>query len=193
MKKGFNLNLQDANIWYYPNFFTEQESKGYFNLLKTQTQWQQDNITVFGKTYKQPRLTALYGNKSYTYSNIIMYPSPFTYTLNTIKSKINDIEPRDFNACLLNLYRDGEDSNGWHADNEKELGNNPVIASLSFGASRMFHLKHRFNSELKHKFVLENGSLLIMKGTTQHNWLHQIPKTKKKIEARINLTFRIIK
>lgn len=195
MIKGFDLKLKDANVWYYPEFFTKAESECYYKILISETKWQQDDITVFGKSYKQPRLTALYGNneKSYSYSNVTMHPHPFTEELLEIKSKIETIINEKFTTCLLNLYRDGQDSNGWHADNEKELGKNPVIASVSFGASRLFHLKHRHKPELKHKLNLESGSLLIMKGATQHNWLHQIPKTKKKVESRINLTFRILK
>ena len=98
-----------------------------------------------------------------------------------------------FSSCLLNLYRDGQDSNGWHADDEKELGKNPEIASVSFGAERLFHLKHKKIKTLKHKLSLQNGSLLVMKGETQHQWLHQISKTKKPIGKRINLTFRLLK
>ena len=195
MIKGFDLKLKDADVWYYPEFFTKSESEGYYQVLLSETKWQQDDITVFGKNYKQPRLTALYGNnnKPYSYSNITMQPHPFNKELQEIKSKIETIVNEIFTTCLLNLYRNGQDSNGWHADNEKELGKNPVIASVSFGANRLFHLKHRRESDLKQKIVLESGSLLIMKGSTQHNWLHQIPKTKKKVEPRINLTFRILK
>jgi alkylated DNA repair dioxygenase AlkB len=107
--------------------------------------------------------------------------------------KIEKATKTTFTSCLLNLYRNGQDSNGWHADDEKVLGENPVIASLSLGAERTFHLKHKKIKALKHKLILHNGSLLLMKGTTQHNWFHQIPKTKKMIEKRINLTFRLIK
>lgn len=195
MTKGFDLKLKDADVWYYPNFFSEEEREHYFNILRSQTKWKQDDITIFGKTHNQPRLTALYGNnkKTYSYSNITMYPQEFNRELLKIKSKIETIINENFTTCLLNLYRNGQDSNGWHSDNEKELGENPVIASVSFGAQRMFHLKHRYLPELKQKLILDSGSLLIMKGATQHNWLHQIPKTKKKVEARINLTFRIVK
>lgn len=190
-----DLKLEDADVLYYPNFFSSKECEGYFNFFLSKIDWQQDDITVFGKTYKQPRLTVLYGNnkKPYSYSNITMLPKKFNNELLEIKSKIETIIDTDFTTCLLNLYRHGQDSNGWHADNEKELGINPVIASVSFGANRVFHLKHCYKPELKHKLILESGSLLIMKGATQHNWLHQIPKTKKKVHPRINLTFRIIK
>ena len=122
-----------------------------------------------------------------------MHPIIFTPTLFDIKSKIEKRLNSQFTSCLLNLYRNGQDSNGWHADNEKELGLNPVIASLSLGAERVFHMKHRNDKKEKLKINLTNGSLLVMRGKTQHHWLHQIPKTRKKVEERINLTFRIIK
>jgi len=188
-----NLNLKDAEVFYYPNYFTKNESMSLFQILTTETLWQQDDIKVFGKTYKQPRLTSLYGSnkRPYSYSNITMHPHKFSSTLLKIKSKIEDTTNEIFTTCLLNQYRDGQDSNGWHADDEKELGQNPVIASVSFGASRMFHL--RYDKSHKCKLLLESGSLLLMKGTTQHFWLHQVPKTKKQIGSRINLTFRYIK
>tara|TARA_Y100000385_G_scaffold248062_1_gene268561 strand:- start:2581 stop:2949 length:369 start_codon:yes stop_codon:yes gene_type:complete len=122
-----------------------------------------------------------------------MSPQKFTPLLNRIKSKIEERTQSIFSSCLLNLYRNGQDSNGWHSDDEKELGKNPTIASLSLGAERIFHLKHKKITTLKHKLSLQNGSLLVMKGETQHYWLHQIPKTKKPIDKRINLTFRFLK
>lgn len=195
MSQGDDLKLRDADVWYYPNFFSQEESNTYFNLLLEESDWRQDDITIFGKTYAQPRLTALYAsnNKPYSYSNITMKPQQFSETLLKIKARIEIAIDESFTTCLLNLYRNGQDSNGWHADNEKELGTNPVIASLSLGVERLFHFKHKKQKELKHKLVLHTGSLLLMKGETQHNWLHQLPKTKKKIGQRINLTFRYIK
>ena len=149
---------------------------------------------VYGKNHLQPRLTALYGNegKPYSYSNIKMQPHHWTLLLQKIKFHIESQATTNFTTVLLNLYRNGNDSNGWHADNEKELGHNPVIASVSFGAERVFQLKHNTDKSLKKSIILEHGSLLIMKGTTQHFWKHQIPKTTKKVGSRINLTFRII-
>lgn len=189
-----DLNLPDANILYHPNFFNTQTSNWYFNKLLKSIPWQQDSITIFGKTYKQPRLTALFANnkKPYSYSNITMHPHAFTKDLLDIKFKVEQVVQANFTTCLLNLYRDGNDSNGWHADNEPELGKNPIIASVSFGAERLFKLKHKNDESLKKTIILEHGSLLIMTDETQHNWLHQIPKTKKKVGERINLTFRII-
>lgn len=189
------LKIKDGELYYDRFFFSNIEANKYFNLLKKEIQWQQDNIKIFGKIYLQPRLTALYANnnKSYSYSNIKMQPITFTPTLFDIKSKIEKRINSQFTSCLLNLYRNGQDSNGWHADNEKELGLNPVIASLSLGAERVFHMKHRNDKKEKVKINLTNGSLLVMRGRTQHHWLHQIPKTRKKVGERINLTFRIIK
>ncbi len=189
------ISLPNAELIYYPHFYSKNKSDDYFKLLEETIPWQQDNITLFGKTHKQPRLTSLFSTNDlpYTYSNITMQPHYFTKELLDIKTDIELITECEFTTVLLNLYRDGTDGNGWHADNEKELGKNPVIASLSFGHSRLFHFKHRTLNNEKHKLVLEPGSLLIMKGEMQHHWLHQIPKTQKQIASRINLTFRTIK
>lgn len=188
------LNLPDSDITYYPNFFSEMESLDFFNSILEDTDWQQDSIKVFNKTHNQPRLTALFSsnNKPYSYSNITMYPSVFTKALLEIKKKIETKTSSQFTTCLANLYRDGQDSMGWHSDDEKELGKNPIIASVTFGETRPFHLKHKTKKELRQKLLLENGSLLIMQGATQHHWLHQIAKTKQRVNPRINLTFRVI-
>lgn len=188
------LPLPEADIVYYPDFFSKTEADGYYQHLLEETPWQQDSITVYGKTYPQPRLTALYGNngKAYSYSNITMRPHPFSAALISIKNKIETVCEARFTTCLLNLYRNGQDSNGWHADDEKELGQNPVIASISFGGERPFHLKHKNDKTLKYKILLQHGSLLLMQGETQHKWLHQIAKTRQKVNPRINLTFRVI-
>lgn len=189
------LNLPDAEIIYYPQFFDKEQADIIYTELLQEIAWQQDNITVFGKTHPQPRLTALYGNegKPYSYSNITMQPNPWNSLLQKIKYFIEATTECQFTTVLLNQYRDGKDSNGWHADNEKELGTNPIIASLSFGAERVFQLKHNTIADAKKSIVLEHGSLLLMKGSTQHFWKHQIPKTAKPIGNRINLTFRSIK
>lgn len=194
-KEKITFNLPDAEIEYYPNLFDLARANELFEKLKAEIPWQQDNITVFGKTHPQPRLTALFGNegKPYGYSNIVMQPHHWNTLLVFIKDEIESVCQENFTTVLLNYYRDGKDSNGWHADNEKELGRNPIIASVSFGVERSFHLQHNTLKEQKLKINLEHGSLLIMKGTTQHFWKHQIPKTTKEIGSRINLTFRIIK
>ena len=192
--KIIKFDIADAELDYYPNFIKDKEATAYFNLLESQTKWQQDEIKIFGNTYMQPRLTALYANNSnsYHYANITMQPHAFTPLMHELKVKIEKVTKTTFSSCLLNLYRNGQDSNGWHADNEKELGDKPIIASLSLGAARYFHFKHRTKKGSKHKLLLEHGSLLVMGGEMQKYWLHQIPKTKKNINPRINLTFRNI-
>ena len=192
--EGEPLLLNDAKIRYYESFFTPKEAATIFDQLLEETLWQQDPITVFGKTYPQPRLTALYAinNRPYSYSGIRMTPNIMTPLLQKIKNKIATISETEFTTVLLNLYRDGKDSNGWHADNEKELGKNPIIASLSFGENRFFHLKHRRNKKDRLKLLLKSGSLLLMEGSTQEHWLHQIAKTARPVGPRINLTFRKI-
>jgi alkylated DNA repair dioxygenase AlkB len=189
------FNLPDAEIIYFPTFLSKEEADSLFLELIENIPWQQDEITVYGKKHLQPRLTALYGNegKPYSYSNIVMQPHYWTLSLQKIKLLIESVCETNFTTVLLNYYRDGNDSNGWHADNEKELGTNPVIASLSLGAERNFQLRHNSDSTQKRSIILENGSLLVMKGTTQHFWKHQVPKTAKPIGPRINLTFRVIK
>ena len=187
-----HFNLPNAELIYIPDLLTKQESDTYFKALKSDTNWQHDDITIFGKTHKQPRLTALFGesDQPYGYSNIVMHPEPLTPHLKIIQQRIEETADHKFNTVLVNLYRDGNDSNGWHADNEKELGKNPIIASISFGEARPFHFKHRTIKAQRHKLNLEHGSLLIMKGEMQQYWLHQIAKTKTQIQPRINLTFR---
>jgi alkylated DNA repair dioxygenase AlkB len=189
------FDLPNSEMVYYPNFFDSENSNRLFQKLKTEIPWQQDSITVYGKSHLQPRLTALYGNegKPYGYSNIIMQPHLWSPLIMFIKNEIEDICNANFTTVLLNYYRNGKDSNGWHADNEKELGRNPIIASVSFGAERIFQMKHNTKLEQKQNILLQHGSLLLMQGETQHFWKHQIPKTTKVIAPRINLTFRIIK
>ncbi len=189
------LDLPDADITYISNFLPPKTAAHYFDLLKEMVPWRQDSIKVYGKQHLQPRLTAFFANnhQSYSYSNIKMSPLPFSKELLEIKALLEPKVLVDFTSCLLNFYRNGKDSNGWHADDEKELGNNPVIASISLGQERSFHLKHKTNPSLKHKILLEHGSLLLMQGSTQHHWLHQLPKTIRSINGRINLTFRVIK
>ena len=191
---GTPIDLPDARLRYFENFFSAEEAICLFNQLHNKIPWQKDPITIFGKTYDQPRLTALHANNSnpYSYSGITMYPNKMTAELTEIQNRITSVTPVKFTSVLLNLYRDGKDSNGWHADNEKELGKSPVIASVSFGASRFFHLKHRTIKDARLKILLQSGSLLIMEEDTQEKWLHQIPKTVKQIGPRINLTFRKI-
>jgi alkylated DNA repair dioxygenase AlkB len=146
---------------------------------------------LFGKTYATPRLESLHviEGKTYHYSGNTLISHPFTEDLEDIKNKIELVSGESFNCVLANLYRDGKDSNGWHADNEKELGINPVIASISLGAERRFDLKHTASGASK-QLILPHGSLLIMGGAMQHHWKHCIAKSMKVLVPRINLTFR---
>ena len=191
---GSPKDFPGARLRYFESFFSRKETENFFNQLLEETKWKQDVITVYGKTYPQPRLTALYAINTlpYKYSGINMYPLPMSPLLSQIQERINKVCNSKFTSVLLNQYRDGKDSNGWHSDNEKELGKHPIIASLSFGAERFFYLKHRKQKELRLKILLKSGSLLIMEGETQSNWLHQIAKTRRPVGKRINLTFRKI-
>lgn len=191
---GIDLPLKGGRVTYYRNFIPAEKCQVIFERLMQETNWQQDDIKVFGKVYPQPRLTALYAvnDKPYSYSNLTMYPSPFTPLLKELRDSLKKVSKVDFTTVLLNLYRDGSDSNGWHADDEKQLGQNPVIASLSFGAVRDFKFREKADKSNTYKMQLEPGSLLLMQGATQHLWQHQIPKTQKAVGPRINLTFRVL-
>ncbi len=184
----------DGEVIFHDNFFGCNESDELFAELSSSTKWQQDTIQMFGKVIPLPRLTAWYGDegKSYTYSGIEQHPEPWTPLLSRIKERVEKTAEVTFNSVLLNLYRDGKDSVSWHSDDEPELGQNPIIASVSFGSIRRFKLKHKHDQKQKADVDLTPGSLLIMKGETQHYWLHQIAKTTKNVAPRINLTFRII-
>ena len=188
-------DLPDADIILYNSFFTKTESDLLYKKLIENIKWEQHEITIFGKTMNQPRLTAFYGdnNKDYSYSGIRLKPIAWNEDLMLIKSRLEKTTNETFSSVLLNYYRDGRDSMGWHADDEKELGKNPVIASVSFGSTRKFQLKHNSRKDVKKIDIdLSHGSFLLMKGTTQHHWKHQIPKSTKSIAPRINLTFRLI-
>ncbi|WP_390883582.1 alpha-ketoglutarate-dependent dioxygenase AlkB family protein [Kovacikia minuta] len=188
------LPLPDADITLYPSLLDESECAFFLTELTQTIEWRQDWITIYGRSLPQPRLTAWYGDpgKSYTYSGITMNPRLWTPTLLNLKAKVDALAGVAFNSVLLNLYRDGNDSMGWHSDDEPELGLNPMIGSLSLGGTRRFMLRHRFEKGLKHELELTSGSFLLMQGKTQHYWQHQIPKTRRPVSPRINLTFRVI-
>lgn len=188
------LHMPDADVRFYPDFFNPAESAALLADLTQNIAWKQEHIQLFGDPVAMPRLTAWYGDegKTYTYSGLTSHPIPWTDTLLKIKARVEAPANIVFNSVLLNLYRDGRDSMGWHSDDEPELGTDPVIASVTFGATRTFQFKHKQNPNLRAAVELTSGSLLIMAGTTQHFWKHQIPKSKKPLDARINLTFRVI-
>jgi alkylated DNA repair dioxygenase AlkB len=190
-----DASMPDGEVIIYQNFFEELKSEQLFNELISNMNWRQDKIKMFGKEFDQPRLTAWYGDegKSYKYSGIIMNPESWIPALLLIKERIEKVIELNFNSVLVNLYRNGKDYVSWHSDDEPELGNNPTIASVSLGETRRFQLRHKSNKNLDTvEIALNHGSLLIMKGSTQHFWKHQVPKTSKLLKARINLTFRVI-
>jgi alkylated DNA repair dioxygenase AlkB len=187
-------NFPKNLIEYKPGFFTNEESTRLIPILKDTINWSQETIHMYGKLLNTPRLTAWYGDNSKTYAFSGKKYEPYVWTkeLLFIKARVDAACKITFNSVLLNLYRNGNDSVAWHADDEPELGINPLIASVSFGQLRRFDVRHKQDHKLKYSIELENGSLLIMKGDLQHNWEHQIPKSTKAIKERINLTFRVI-
>lgn len=184
----------DHLLDYLPSFFNQDESVGLLDALKSTIKWKQETFSIFGKTIDVPRLSAWYGDdgKAYSYSGKTYHPHPWNDVLMTIRDRVNAAAGVDFNSVLLNWYRHGNDSMGWHADDEPELGQNPVIASISFGQSRRFDIRLKADHKVKHSIMLENGSLLLMKGDMQQHWQHQIPKSARATGERINLTFRVI-
>ena len=188
------VKIQNGEYIYIPSFFGITKSNHYFQKLAKQIDWKQEEINMYGRVVKLPRLTAWYGDndKPYSFSGITLSPNPWTPELIDIKQAIESKCAVVFNSVLLNLYRNGNDSISWHTDAEKELGNNPVIASVNFGATRTFQLRHQTTKQ-KIELKLKHGSLLIMQGELQHYWQHQVPKTRKDVGERINLTFRVIK
>lgn len=195
--KCFILTLLNGQLTYYPKFFSLNKSKSllnYFLETKKNIKWNQDVIRFFGKNILLPRLTSWYGepNVTYTYSGIKMTSNSWDKTiLLDINKRLEDKIGHKFNSVLLNLYKDGNDYQGWHADDEAELGKTPVIASLSFGAERDFCFKSK-TGESKFSLQLNHGSLLIMEGEIQQNWKHALPKRKKIKTPRVNLTYRLI-
>lgn len=159
--------------------------------LLLETSWREETVVVYGKRHLQPRLSAWHGDKAYRYSGLSLAPLPFTPLLDTIRLAAEEATGQQYNSVLLNYYRDGRDSMGMHSDDEPELGRAPAIASVSFGATRTFILRHKASKEIL-KLALTDGSLLFMGGATQANWMHGINKTAKPVSARINLTFRKI-
>ena len=189
------LVYPDTQIYLYRNFLNDGQPERLYAELIEHIAWQQDLIKFYGRKIPLPRLTAWYGDVgiSYKYSGILMHPHPWTPTLSLLKSWIENKAQHQFNSVLLNQYRNGNDSVAWHSDDEPELGQNPIIASLSLGSSRKFELRSRLQPNLdKIEILLNSGDLLIMGEGVQGNWQHQIPKMRKVRETRINLTFRNI-
>lgn len=188
-----NLLPKDGTVNYYGKLLNNKEADNYFEKLLTGIQWKNDEAIIFGNKIITKRKVAWYAEKpfEYTYSKTTKLALPWTKELLELKTLIEQKTGDTFNSCLLNLYHTGEEGMAWHSDGETDLKKNGAIASLSFGAERKFSFKHKQTKETV-SLLLENGSLLMMKDTTQQNWLHRLPPTKSTVKPRINLTFRTI-
>lgn len=187
------FNLPDARIRFWPNWLEEALAQQLLDQLQQQLDWQQDHIMMFGKPVLIPRRQVWMGDAhcAYSYSGTRFEPQPWQPQLQQLAAQLSVLLQQPFNCVLLNLYADGQQHMGWHADNEPELGHDPVIASLSLGASRRFDLKHR-RQDWQLQLALGSGSLLVMDSGCQQHWLHRLPKQTKVNNARLNLTFRYI-
>lgn len=188
-----NLLPNDGIVNYYGPVMDHPEAQRYYDVLLKSIEWKNDEAIIFNKRIITKRKAAWYGdtNYAYTYSNTTKFALPWTKELLELKLLSEKLTQAAYNSCLLNLYHDGDEGMAWHSDDEKTLAKNGAIASLSFGAERKFSFKHKQTKETV-SLVLEHGSLLVMKGTTQTNWLHRLPPTKKIHQPRVNLTFRTI-
>ncbi|ALS97481.1 alpha-ketoglutarate-dependent dioxygenase AlkB family protein [Lacimicrobium alkaliphilum] len=188
-----DIQLADADLSYVPDFLSVSEADALLAVLRGTLAWRQDSIRIYGREVKIPRLQAWYGDPEaqYRYSGLDMRPLPWTEELRELKMTCEQFTGSRFNAVLANYYRDGADGMGWHADDEPELGTSPVIASVSLGQRRNMDFRHRHNGE-KYRIRLGHGSLLVMAGLTQQYWQHALPKSRKAMDDRINLTFRRI-
>lgn len=188
-----NILPVDGELYLEKGFYQQSEASQLFTLLLDTLAWQQEQIFLYGRWVKVPRLMCWYGDKNaeYQYSGVNHQPLPWIEPLLSVKQKIQGFYPCIFNSVMANLYRNGADSMGCHADDEEELGLNPVIASLSLGESRLLKFRHQKSEEVL-DVVLGHGDLLLMAGEIQHHWRHELPKTKKLKTERVNLTFRRI-
>jgi alkylated DNA repair dioxygenase AlkB len=186
-----NILPQDGIAFYYEKIVKDEQLEQFYEALLNNIQWENERVIMFGKEIITKRKVAFFSDPSisYRYASKTKIGMPWTSTLITIKNIVESITKESYNACLLNLYHNGEESMGWHSDNEKEIIANSSIASLSLGANRKFSFKHKVSKETV-TIELENGSLLEMKGSVQTQWWHALIKSKKVTDARINLTFR---
>ncbi len=167
-------------------------SEAVFTKLEQEVAWETRTIKIFGKVFEQPRLIAWQGEQDYSYSGGLWKASSFSKSVLSIKEEIESITNTQFNGVLLNMYRDGKDSMGWHSDNEKELGESPIVASVTFGAERRFRIREKANRKNSFSIDLKHNSLLFMRPGFQNTYEHSIPKSSKAVGKRINLTFRQI-
>lgn len=184
----------DGELQYLPGWLSPQLATKLFNVLHHKLIWRQEQIQVYGKWHTSPRMQAWYGDEeaAYQYSGVMMDPIPWPSELRQLKEACESFCQTRFNSALANLYRDGDDCMGFHSDDEKELGPEPVIASVTLGDARNFDLVHK-HQPYKLRLALPAGSILVMRGKTQQNWQHGIARTKQSVSARINLTFRAIR
>ncbi len=188
----WEMLIKDTSVvQYLPSFLVQEEAERLMSELIHSVKWEQRSVTIFGRLVPQPRLTAWIGESTYRYSGMTLHPQPWDTLLQQLRERVSAITGAHFNSALLNLYRNGKDSVAWHRDNEKELGGTPVIASLSLGAERKFVLRRFNNKQEKIEVQLGHGSLLLMKGNTQQQWEHSLPKDSS-IHPRLNITFRKI-
>ncbi len=215
--QGIVIDVPHGRLYYTPHYFDKKQSDAFMDYFLAcdsidhrhydwqneaninelpfkNIKWHQDTIKMYGTEHKLPRISAWYGDsdRPYTYSGIHLKPKPWTPKLTELNDILATICKRRFNSVLLNWYRSGEDHISWHTDAEKELGNNPLIASVNFGESRRFLLRLKDNFDEKLEIILHHGSILVMAGALQHHWQHSVPKQKKVKASRINLTFRNI-
>ncbi|HLT42286.1 MAG TPA: alpha-ketoglutarate-dependent dioxygenase AlkB [Sphingobacteriaceae bacterium] len=188
-----NLLTKDGVVNYYGKIFSTQQANEFLEILLNQIEWKNDEALIFGKRIITKRKVAWYADDAfeYTYSKVTKKALAWTPELLILKNIVEDKTGEQFNSCLLNLYHSGEEGMAWHSDAEKDLLKNGAIGSLSFGAERKFAFKHKVSQETV-SLILENGSLLVMKDTTQSHWLHRLPPTKRISKPRVNLTFRMI-
>lgn len=193
--ESLRLDLPDADVRLWRPAFQPAEADELLALLRTRIAWQQEEIVIFGERRLVPRLVAWHGDSgmAYTYSGTVHEPLPWTSELQQIRHRVEELTAHRYNSVLLNLYRDGRDGMGWHADDEPELGREPVIASVSLGATRRFKLRHRRSRIAASTLDLAHGDLLLMAGQTQHKYVHAVPKTARPVGARVNLTFRWVR
>jgi len=190
-KESANLLPYGGKVLYFGKVLPAIKADYYFARLFEMIDWKNDEAVIFGKHFITKRKAAWYGDLdfSYTYSNTTKQALPWTKELSELKLLVEDLTGTSFNSCLMNLYHNGDEGMAWHSDDEKSLGKDSCIASLSLGAERKFIFRHKKTRETV-SLVLDNGSLLVMKEATQSNWQHSLPKTKKVTQPRINLTFR---
>lgn len=184
---------EDGIAEYIPSVLNDADAQRVFSALLAQIPWRDEAVFIFGRWVTVPRKTCWFGDAQavYRYSGVTHDPVPWLPILLELRTRVQTQAGSVFNSVLANLYRDGRDSMGWHADNEPELGADPTIASLSLGAARLFSLQHR-KTKRKVNVMLENGSVLIMRGSLQRHWRHSLPKTTQSAPPRINLTFRFV-